>query len=124
LQVQRYILMDNAIAEALRSNPRGGDRARGQQHVNAALENVVDEAQDGDRLADTCSVYPDQRAIRPPLAWLPVSLVAAGPVFLALADTPYDIAADEGRGRDPSPPIGCQQRSRPAFAHRMPSTRL
>ena len=93
LEVERHILVDDAVAEPLLGNLRGGDGPRRQHDVDAVVENALDQRHDGDGLADARRMDPDHRPFGALAAGDAIALAAADSVLLASGGAPGDIGA-------------------------------
>lgn len=94
LEIERYILVDDALAKALFRQLRRGHGARRQNDIDAVAQDRFDERRHRQGFADACRMDPDQRAVR---TWMSGAAIAFTPpraIFLALAGTPDDIGAD------------------------------
>lgn len=123
LEVERHILVDDAVAEPFVGNLSGGDSARRQHDVDAVVEDALDQRHDGDGLADARRMDPDHRPFGTLAPGDSIALAPANSVLLAPGGAPGNIRTNQRIGGCARETIRRQEGARPAPAHFEPSTR-
>ena len=107
--VQRRKLVEHAVAKPVLHHARRGERACGQQHVEAARAQALDQRLQGQRLADAGSMQPCKAALGTVQSRQSAPLAQTIAILLAPAQTPHEPRGQERRGDCGERAIGDEQ---------------
>ena len=115
-RVERDELVDHVGRQALVGEPRRRDGAGGDQHIEIARPDALDQRDDGEHLADACAMRPDQRSGRAGDPRFAAPLGQALRMLLAAREPPREHDARHRRRERGEAAIGAQGPGQP-FSH-------
>src|SRR5579871_5432440 len=107
-RVEWYELVDHAFRQSLLRDLCRGQRAGGDQHVEALPMDAVDKREDGGELADAGAVDPHQRSAWPRHVRETAALADARGMLLAALEAASEPQRRQRRQRCREKRIGCE----------------